>query len=98
MAAVTGSLMVLPLLAVGLVLVALPRGSTSDVAKPSSAPGPATPAPLVEDPFSGALSVEQTQLLLGLWDAWAPDLVPTSDAQPVGLPAEMAALGFEEAA
>jgi hypothetical protein len=98
---VTGSpvrRLVLPLLAVGLVVVALPRGSMTDVTGPASAPGPATPAPLVEDPFSGALSVEQTQLLLELWDAWAPDLASTSGAQPARLPAEMAALGFEEAA
>jgi hypothetical protein len=100
MAGVTGTLLrrvLLPLLAVGLVVITLTRGTATDTALPAADPAPAASAPLVEDPFSAGLSIEQAELLLDLWRSWGPDLMSASDTGP-DLPDELTALAYEEAA
>lgn len=82
-----------PLLAAAAVALALPRLSADPPAPPP--PPPEALAPLVDDPFETGADPAQVDVLQALWSSWDDDLTARGAAGP--LPAEVAALSFDEA-
>lgn len=82
-----------PLLAAAAVALALPRLSADQPAP--APPAPQVLAPLVDDPFATGAEPAQVEVLQALWSSWDDDLTVRGEVGP--LPAEVAALSFDEA-
>lgn len=82
---------VLPVVAVAVVAVVLPR--TGDRPPAAAGAGAASPdvVPLLDDPFATGADADQRLVLQDLWQSWGDDLSPAPE-----VPAEVTALEFAE--